>query len=74
MALGAQLEYHDPYVDNWSVDGSTRVDDMLAGAAEADLTVLLQNHSSFDIAAIERTAKRLFDTRGVTSGEGGHRL
>ncbi len=74
VALGAQLEYHDPYVDNWSVDGSTRVDDMLAGAAEADLTVLLQNHSSFDIAAIERTAKRLFDTRGVTSGEGGHRL
>ena len=42
--------------------------------AQADLTVLLQNHSEYDVAVIETVAKRLLDTRGVTSGERSHRL
>ena len=74
LAMGADLQYHDPYVLDWDVPGATRVEDPLQGARDAAVTVLLQNHSTYDVAAIEEAATRLLDTRGVTSPEGGHRL
>jgi UDP-N-acetyl-D-glucosamine dehydrogenase len=74
LQMGADLQYHDPFVKNWRVAGATRVDDAVEGARAADLTVLLQNHSEYDISVIEKVAQRLLDTRGVTSQEGGHRL
>ncbi len=73
VSMGADLAYHDPYVESW-VEGSTRVDDVLAGVAEADLTILLQNHAKFDLAAIEGAAKRLLDTRGVSEQQTSQRL
>jgi UDP-N-acetyl-D-glucosamine dehydrogenase len=72
--MGAKLQYHDPFVKEWRVSDATRVDDAVEGAREADLTVLLQNHSEYDVSMIEKAAKRLLDTRGVTSQDGGHRL
>jgi UDP-N-acetyl-D-glucosamine dehydrogenase len=74
LQMGADLRYHDPYVDDWKVTGARRVDDVMQAAGEAHLTVLLQNHSEYDIPAIEKGARRLLDTRGVTSQDGGHRL
>jgi UDP-N-acetyl-D-mannosaminuronate dehydrogenase len=44
------------------------VDDLDAALARADLVVLLQNHSAYDLAGIVARAPRLFDTRGATSG------
>jgi UDP-N-acetyl-D-glucosamine dehydrogenase len=67
---GADVEFHDPHVEAWRVgaDTLTCVDDLDAALARADLVVLLQNHSAYDLAGIVARAPRLFDTRGATSG------
>ena len=66
-AAGAYVSYNDPHVDQWIVDGEP----IEAAAVEtADMVILLQAHSAYDLEAIERSAQLLFDTRGVTtSGE-----
>jgi UDP-N-acetyl-D-glucosamine dehydrogenase len=68
LQRGAVLSYHDPYVEHWQVDGR---DIARAGSptAEADLTILLQAHSSYDLPGIARRARLLFDTRGMLSGD-----
>ncbi|MFJ5259531.1 UDP binding domain-containing protein [Streptomyces sp. NPDC088387] len=62
----AEVHFHDPHVPGWSVDDVPvpRVDDPLAAAADHDLTILLQDHSSYDLPALADTARLLFDTRG----------
>jgi UDP-N-acetyl-D-glucosamine dehydrogenase len=64
---GAAVAYHDPYVPEWQVDGQAvpRADDLEAEAAAADLVILLQPHRSYDLAKLARTARLMFDTRGV---------
>jgi UDP-N-acetyl-D-glucosamine dehydrogenase len=68
LQRGALLSYHDPYVEHWQVDDR---DIARAGSptAEADLTILLQAHSSYDLPGIARRARLLFDTRGMLSGD-----
>src|ERR1700744_583357 len=69
LQRGAVLSYHDPFVDSWQVDGR---DIPRAGSPgdPADLTILLQAHSSYDLADIAARAHLLFDTRGQQlSGE-----
>ncbi|MEC7968360.1 MAG: nucleotide sugar dehydrogenase, partial [Actinomycetota bacterium] len=70
LNLGAELLYHDPLVTTWDIDGVSvpRVDDYLAGAESADLTVLLQNHASYDLKSLATRARRVFDTRGSMDG------
>jgi nucleotide sugar dehydrogenase len=65
---GAVLSYHDPYVASWQVDGRD-VPRAAAPTAEADLTILLQAHSVYDLAGIAAHARLLFDTRGKVSGD-----
>lgn len=67
VAHGATVLYHDPYVEDWRALGGEikRVDDPLAAAEDADLTILVQNHSGYDVAALADAARRLLDTRGV---------
>ncbi|MEQ4303022.1 nucleotide sugar dehydrogenase [Plantactinospora sp. B6F1] len=74
--LGAKLSYHDPYVTNWTASGVDvrRVEDAETAVAEADLAILVQNHRGYDAEKLARQARRFFDTRGVTSGEGSYRL
>ncbi|WP_426562379.1 nucleotide sugar dehydrogenase [Angustibacter sp. McL0619] len=76
QALGAQLSYHDPHVTEWQVTGldAKRVDDLDAAVAEADLVVLLQNHSSYDVDALANGSRRFFDTRGVSTNGNAVRL
>lgn len=64
---GAILGYHDPYVPEWRVCEQivTRTEALDSALAEADLTILLQAHASYDVARIARTAQLLLDTRGV---------
>lgn len=67
---GAEVEFHDPHVVTWRLgsESLTRVDDLASALGRADIVVLLQNHSDYDLTAIAAQAPRLFDTRGATSG------
>ncbi|WP_079178769.1 nucleotide sugar dehydrogenase [Streptomyces humi] len=62
----AELSFHDPFVPAWFVDGQAvpRVTDVMAAARSHDLTVLLQDHSAYDLPALGDEARLLFDTRG----------
>ncbi|GAA3849253.1 nucleotide sugar dehydrogenase [Streptomyces coacervatus] len=62
----AEVSFHDPYVPLWSVSGTDvpRVDDLMAAARDHDLTILLQDHSAYDLPALADQARLLFDTRG----------
>lgn len=73
---GAEVEYHDPHVTAWRLGGESLspVDDLAAAVAAADLTVLLQDHSAYDIPALVAGSRRFFDTRGVTHGDEAVRL
>lgn len=67
---GAEVDFHDPHVVTWRLgsESLTRVDDLDSALAAADIVVLLQNHSDYDLTSIAARAARLFDTRGATSG------
>jgi UDP-N-acetyl-D-glucosamine dehydrogenase len=73
LQRGAALSYHDPFVESWQVDGRD-IARALAPTADADLTILLQAHSSYDLADIAARAHLLFDTRGQLSGDSVHPL
>jgi nucleotide sugar dehydrogenase len=68
LQRGADLSYHDPFVDNWQVDGRD-IPRAASPLAPADLTILLQAHTQYDLAGIAAKARLLFDTRGKISGE-----
>ena len=68
LQRGALLSYHDPYVDSWTVDGRD-IPRAATPTAAADLTILLQAHSVYDLADIAAKAHLLFDTRGKLSGD-----
>jgi nucleotide sugar dehydrogenase len=65
---GAVLSFHDPFVENWQVDDKDvpRAD---APVVDADLTILLQAHSQYDLKDIAARSHLLFDTRGTLSGD-----
>lgn len=74
--LGAQLSYHDPYVPQWRVAGQPvpRADSLYEAAAAADLTLLLQNHRTYDLQGLAAKAQLLLDTRGASPTGAAHRL
>ncbi|MDJ1135941.1 nucleotide sugar dehydrogenase [Streptomyces iconiensis] len=74
--LGAQLSYHDPYVPQWRVAGHPvpRADSLYEAAAAADLTLLLQNHRTYDLQGLAAKAQLLLDTRGASPTGAAHRL
>ncbi|WP_432094920.1 nucleotide sugar dehydrogenase [Streptomyces sp. bgisy100] len=76
MEMGAQLSYHDPYVPQWQVTGRPvpRADALYEAAAEADLTLLLQHHRTYDLQGLAVKAQLLLDTRGATPAGAAHRL
>ena len=63
---GAQVRFHDPYVEMWQVDDRRldRITDLDAGLAAADLTILLQEHRAYRAHGLEN-ARTLLDTRGL---------
>src|SRR5207342_3375550 len=66
LSLGAELAFHDPYVSEWKANGTSirRANDLHAEVAAADLTILLQDHSEYELSEIALKAVVLFDTRG----------
>ncbi|WP_447037935.1 nucleotide sugar dehydrogenase [Streptomyces sp. DSM 118878] len=76
MELGAAVSYHDPYVPTWNVLGHPvpRADALYEAAADADLTILLQHHRTYDLQGLAVKAQLLLDTRGATPAGAAHRL
>jgi UDP-N-acetyl-D-glucosamine dehydrogenase len=67
---GAVLSYHDPYVTDWAVDGDPvrRADDLDAEVRAADLVILLQDHSFYNLDQLASSARLVLDTRGRLAG------
>lgn len=76
MELGAAVSYHDPHIPSWSVLDRPvpRADSLYEAAADADLTILLQQHRTYDLQALSVKAQLLLDTRGATPTGAAHRL
>ncbi|NBM19188.1 nucleotide sugar dehydrogenase, partial [Streptomyces sp. GC420] len=76
MELGAHLSYHDPHVPHWRVLDRPvpRADSLYEAAANADLTVLLQQHRTYDLQSLAVKAQLLLDTRGAGPIGAAHRL
>ena len=82
LDYGTELMFHDPFVEEWNVsDDPTsrdvllkREQDLDKAVSEADLVVLLQRHSEYDIPGLSDRARIFFDTVGVTQGDITHRL
>jgi UDP-N-acetyl-D-mannosaminuronate dehydrogenase len=70
-AQGAALAYHDPYVIEWEVDGQPvrHATDLDAELAAADLTILLQQHSAYNLESMVQMSTLLLDTCGHARGE-----
>ncbi|TMR03504.1 nucleotide sugar dehydrogenase [Actinomadura soli] len=67
--LGADLSFHDPFVESWDVDGTAVPNaggDLRAALEAADLAIVLADHAAYDAATLTRHAPLLFDTRGRT--------
>jgi len=71
LSWGADLSYHDPHVPTWSFEKNgnsttlTSVDNVYDACAEADVVVLLQQHSQYDLSRLASASRLLLDTRGV---------
>jgi nucleotide sugar dehydrogenase len=67
LEAGATVTFHDPLVRSWTVDDQQMqvVADLEQAAADADLTILLQQHQSYDFEKLAASAHLLLDTRGV---------
>ncbi|WP_037912448.1 nucleotide sugar dehydrogenase [Actinacidiphila yeochonensis] len=76
IELGAQLCYHDPYIPQWRVLDRPvpRADSLWEAAAEADLTLLLQHHRTYDLQGLAVKAQLMLDTRGATPAGAAARL
>lgn len=58
--------FHDPMVEIWRLEGKelSRVPDLASALAQADITVMLQDHASYDSDLLIKNSNLLFDTRG----------
>ncbi|MFJ9540375.1 nucleotide sugar dehydrogenase [Streptomyces sp. NPDC101225] len=76
MELGASVSYHDPHVPSWNVLDRPvpRADSLYEAAADADLTILLQQHRTYDLQGLSVKAQLLLDTRGAAPTGVAHRL
>ncbi|MFJ8532999.1 nucleotide sugar dehydrogenase [Streptomyces sp. NPDC093591] len=76
MELGASVSYHDPHIASWNILDRPvpRADSLYDAAADADLTILLQQHRTYDLQGLSVKAQLLLDTRGATPMGAAHRL
>jgi len=68
LARGADLAFHDPHVPSWQVDGRD-IPRAATPTDPADLTILLQAHTAYDLAGIAAKSQLLFDTRGKIAAD-----
>jgi nucleotide sugar dehydrogenase len=65
--LGADIVAHDPYLTDFQVDGApvALIDDLDAGLGRADVTVVLQPHSVYELDVVAERSQLVFDTSGT---------
>jgi UDP-N-acetyl-D-glucosamine dehydrogenase len=69
LEIGVNVSFHDPFVESWRVGEKVlRRVDLADTLRTADLVVVLQHHSAYDLPGIQSQARRLFDTRGRLRG------
>jgi UDP-N-acetyl-D-glucosamine dehydrogenase len=70
MEKKAKVSYHDPYIPEIKENGtrfkSIKLEKKVTG--NYDCVVILTDHSCYDLKAIARESKLVFDTRGCTVG------
>jgi len=78
LDMGCILKYHDPYVSDWSVEGTSieRVTDLEAALLGTDAAIIVQAHSEYlDAAeAIGAASAAILDATGKFSGATVERL
>ena len=65
LQRGAVLAYHDPFVDGWQVDGRD-IPRAASPVTPADLTILLQAHTGYDLAEHRRRVAGCCSTPGAS--------
>jgi UDP-N-acetyl-D-glucosamine dehydrogenase len=66
---GARVSYNDPYVASLSLDGHTlRSRELMPAVREADVVVIVTDHSSYRYDQIVADARLVLDTRNATRG------
>jgi UDP-N-acetyl-D-glucosamine dehydrogenase len=66
---GARVGYNDPHVPALDLAGSTLHSvDLATGVREADIVVIVTDHSSYPYSEIVKNAKLVLDTRHATRG------
>lgn len=78
LDLGCRLQYHDPYVEEWSVNGVRidKVHELSAGLKNSDAAIVVQAHQEY-IAQSDQfsaTSTPVLDTTGKFSGPNVERL
>jgi len=76
LAMGAEVRFFDPYVDQFSIDGMPIlcVDDFETAVVESDMAILVTAHNEIVDSVVLQKAKKILDTRGVLSGNNVERL
>lgn len=72
QSQGADVRFHDPYVSQWrpclhgcaSPEVLICEEDLYEAAGEADVVVLLQTHSDYELERLAESATKILDTRG----------
>ncbi len=64
---GAEVEYHDPYVESFSYEElrMSSTAHLTAAIAQADCVVIATDHAAYDWGEVKRLAHMLVDTRHV---------
>ena len=68
LKTGAVVDYHDPYVPVFSIDGVTLRSKKITPASvrKYDCVLIITPHSCVDYAMLARNARLIFDTRNAT--------
>ncbi|HMM82458.1 MAG TPA: nucleotide sugar dehydrogenase [Terrimesophilobacter sp.] len=78
LAMGCVLQYHDPFVSNWTVDGEPidEATDLAAACSAADAIIIVQAHKSYvdETAPIVQSGTPVLDATGRFTGKNVARL
>jgi UDP-N-acetyl-D-glucosamine dehydrogenase len=74
--FGAEIAFHDPGITDWTVGDTTYhgVEDLEPALEDADLAILVQPHSSYDLDTIAKLSRLVLDTSGRMTADNVERL
>lgn len=70
QSSGAQVRYHDPYIDSFTLSGETLESEAMTPelVAWADCVVIISDHTCIDIEMILKNAVAVVDSRNASKG------